>query len=998
MANGTTLGTAYVQIVPSAQGIKGSITTALGGEPDSAGKSAGQKIASGIKWAVIGAGIGTAIAKSITAGGELQQSIGGIETMFKSSADKVIANADKAFATAGLSANDYMQQVTSFSATLLQGLQGDTAKAVDYADMAIVDMSDNANKFGTDVKSIQNAYQGFAKQNYTMLDNLKLGYGGTASEMARLINDSNVLGDSVEVTAQTVKNVPFDQVIEAIHTIQGRLGVTGTTSKEAAETFSGSMASMKAAAENVMANLALGRDIKPSLEALAQSVSTFLTDNLFPMIKNIISALPEAINILSTAIKPMLPDILQGITDIIKAVIELIIEAMPMIVDAVFDIVIAVADALAKVDWGAMLSSVFSKIVQAFEKNPFAMTLTLGLVAVKLSGGLDGLIQKLSTALGGSGGAFSATMKIGIGLMLAYAGIQGSFDAFKTETFLDDLVSVLETAGGGAMIGWAVGGPAGAAIGALIGLEVSMQITQINMLMDPVNRVFDASVEYYKNKVEELSEAGVITAAKAASLRDQLTSGNTEAFNRAAEFLDVYVDQAEKAAYITEQATGSMASSFADGINSAGDAVFSGGGRIEESVEETTVAVTSAMEGMGASIEANVQSMVTETVLSFDTLTEKEQGVVETIGVMITSMQGALQSYTGEAKNMFAEVDRSSWISSKQLLINLTDQVTMLKEWETNLATLAQRGIDENLLQRLVNMGPSGAEYVAAFANMTDDEFAAATAQWSESLNIEEFANTEFTNFTNTAATAIAGGTEELKGLMTGMGTDSLQGLVDGWQEASERAAEAVKDTAKDMQTAYKGEMQQSSPSRRMQTFGKDTVQGLVNGIKNSKGSAKSAMSDVARVMTTSMNSVTTNVQAAMNRMYSVIAGTLASIRMAFASTHLRLNTYIPLPHFWMSGAFNAKSGQVPYVGVQWYKNAAEYGAIFDHPQIIGVGDAAQPEILLGTDKLRELFEDMPNKSTTINVYGAPGQDVRELANIIEQKISRNVNRRAAAW
>ena len=182
----------------------------------------------------------TAITKSaISNYGEYEQLVGGVETLFKDSADIVQQYASEAFRTTGLNANEYMSTVTSFSASLLQGLNGDTASAAEKANKALVQMSDNANKMGSDMSSIQAAYQGFAKQNYTMLDNLKLGYGGTASEMARLVNESGVLGDSMEVTAETVKNVSFDQLIDAIGVVQDRMEITGTTAKEAASTLQG---------------------------------------------------------------------------------------------------------------------------------------------------------------------------------------------------------------------------------------------------------------------------------------------------------------------------------------------------------------------------------------------------------------------------------------------------------------------------------------------------------------------------------------------------------------------------------------------------------------------------------------------------------------------------------------------------------------------------------------------------------------------------------------
>ena len=311
MPNGKTVVSAYVQIVPSAEGIKGSITQALGGEASSAGESLGSTLVGKIKGVIAAAGIGAAIGKTLTEGAALEQSIGGVETLFKDSADTIKQYAAQAYSTAGVSANSYMEQVTSFSATLLQGLGGDTAAAAKYANEAIVQMSDNANKMGTDISSIQWAYQGFAKDNFTMLDNLKLGYGGTQAEMARLINDSGVLGDTVEVTAQTVKDVPFDKIIEAIQVIQDNLGITGTTANEAATTFSGSLASMQAAASNVMGALMLGQDLKPALNGLATTMTTFLVGNLLPALWNILSALPSALVTFIQSLVPQLATQLQ---------------------------------------------------------------------------------------------------------------------------------------------------------------------------------------------------------------------------------------------------------------------------------------------------------------------------------------------------------------------------------------------------------------------------------------------------------------------------------------------------------------------------------------------------------------------------------------------------------------------------------------------------------------------------------------------------------------
>lgn len=334
MAEGTELGKAYVQIIPSAKGISGKIKEALGDAPaqtgESAGQSLGSRLVSTFKKVIAAAGIGAAISKAVTEGAALEQSIGGVETLFKNSADTIKQYAAVAYKTAGVSANDYMEQVTSFSATLLQGLGGDTAAAAKYANQAIIQMSDNANKMGTDMTSIQNAYQGFAKQNYTMLDNLKLGYGGTQAEMARLINDSGVLGDSVKVTADTVKDVPFNSIIDAIQVIQDNLGFTGTTAKEAATTISGSMASVKAAFSNVLAELTLGQDIQPALNGLADTVTSFLFGNLLPAVGNILSALPGA---LATFVQELAPQLVTGLQSLLPQITAALPQMMQGFVD-----------------------------------------------------------------------------------------------------------------------------------------------------------------------------------------------------------------------------------------------------------------------------------------------------------------------------------------------------------------------------------------------------------------------------------------------------------------------------------------------------------------------------------------------------------------------------------------------------------------------------------------------------------------------------------------
>lgn len=372
--NGTQLGKAYVQIVPSMQGLASELRRAFGDSmPDGHkfGSSLGGKVVSGFGSTIkkgfalaakagiatisaASAGIGAIVKSSASAYADYEQNIGGVETLFKDNADTIVKYASEAYKTAGISANDYMQNVTSFSASLLQGLGGDTAQAAEIANEAMVDMSDNANKFGTDISSIQNAYQGFAKQNYTMLDNLKLGYGGTQAEMARLINDSGVLGDSIKVDEKTVNSVSFDKMIEAIHKVQTDLDITGTTSKEAATTVSGSLGSVKAAWANLMAGMGdKNADLKNLIKEMVSTVKTF-AKNILPVIKQALSGVttliselaPDIAAELPQLVSDLLPQLIEAGTQIFQALVKGISNNIGTITQAAISAITTIATAL----------------------------------------------------------------------------------------------------------------------------------------------------------------------------------------------------------------------------------------------------------------------------------------------------------------------------------------------------------------------------------------------------------------------------------------------------------------------------------------------------------------------------------------------------------------------------------------------------------------------------------------------------------------------------
>ena len=306
----TEVAQATVTIIPNMKGSQAKISKDLGAdiEPagESAGKAFGKKMLSGLAGLGVAAAVGKVIKDSLDEGGKLQQSLGGIETLFKDNADVVKGYASKAYKTAGISANEYMQNVTSFSAALIKSMDGDTKAAAEMANTAMIDMADNANKMGTDMASIQNAYQGFAKGNYTMLDNLKLGYGGTKEEMERLLADASKLS-GVEYNIDNLSDV-----YEAIHVIQEDLDITGTTAKEAASTFEGSFSSMRAAAQDLLGHLALGDDITPQVQALGETIKTFVVGNLLPMVSNIVQQIPSIIAQIPGFVADLLPDLISG--------------------------------------------------------------------------------------------------------------------------------------------------------------------------------------------------------------------------------------------------------------------------------------------------------------------------------------------------------------------------------------------------------------------------------------------------------------------------------------------------------------------------------------------------------------------------------------------------------------------------------------------------------------------------------------------------------------
>lgn len=402
------LGKAYVQIIPSAEGISGKISSMIGGEAESAGKagglSLGNSLVSTLKGVIAAAGIGTVIKETLEAGGNLQQSFGGLDTIYGEAGEAAKKYAYEA-QKAGISANDYAENAVSFGASLKQAFEGDTTKAVEAANTAIMDMTDNAAKMGTPIESIQNAYQGFAKSNYTMLDNLKLGYGGTKQEMERLLADASELS-GVEYNMDNLGDV-----YEAIHVIQGDLGLTGVAAQEASETFTGSFGAMQAAAENLMANLALGEDISAPLQALLGNAEAFILNNLAPMVGNIMAQLPmlldagfsTVISGLNLAANNADTFVNQGL-ELLTSLINGIISNLPLLAEAAINVAIAFGTALVNADW----MSIGNQIMTTFQGALSGASPTL----------LQNGVQMIQNILNGITSALPGILNAGVEIIL----------------------------------------------------------------------------------------------------------------------------------------------------------------------------------------------------------------------------------------------------------------------------------------------------------------------------------------------------------------------------------------------------------------------------------------------------------------------------------------------------------------------------------------------------------------------------------------------------
>lgn len=435
---------------------------------------------------------------SVDAYANYEQLTGGVETIFGENNLKVLDNAKQAYKTAGVSMNEYMETVTGFSASLIQSLSGDTAKAVDYADRALRDMSDNANKYGSDIKSIQIAYQGFAKQNYTMLDNLKLGYGGTQKEMERLIRDASQLKDVQAELGVTIdeNSLSFGNIVDAISVMQTAMGIAGTTAKEAETTISGSIGTMNKAWDNLVLSMTTGEGVEEAFQAWSDAFLQVIT-NLDP----IINTLAENLPIVAEKLGEFLPKIIEPLTPVIQTIVKSIAEICASMTEQLVPIILPAVLKLAYEVGKTLVVTIVSWLWDLY--NQFANIFSE--LGVKFREWINDIALKLTEFLYVSAGKFGE-WALGV-----YGKIRLMWEKIK-EVFSSIGVSISE----------AITGAVKGAVNSVLGFAentVNGFIRAINTALGVINAIPGVSISTLSElSIPRLATGGIVEAGNGGSI------------------------------------------------------------------------------------------------------------------------------------------------------------------------------------------------------------------------------------------------------------------------------------------------------------------------------------------------------------------------------------------------------------------------------------------------------------------------------------------------
>ena len=659
--------------------------------------------------------LGDVIKSAFAEGAALEQSIGGIETLFKSSAGKVEQYASDAFKTAGVSANEYMENVTSFSASLISSLGGDTAKAAEAAHTAMVDMSDNANKMGTNIADIQNAYQGFAKQNYTMLDNLKLGYGGTKTEMERLLADA----EKISGIKYNIDNLA--DVYAAVHVIQGELDITGTTAKEAATTFSGSFGSMKAAAANLLGTLTNGGDTAKALDDLDESAGNF-ADNFIRMGKQGVQQLDklgdaledgiakklgvnkvelEGVKIVLAAIITQIAAAqilgkLEGVTISLETLRAAALKAGTSLKNSMTGGSIAIAAAAAG---GQMLASIIDGITEEIDEAHDPLT--------DLSADTQGLVSaahEAAKAIAETSQKFDENMNSADESSAAYVGMVDRLEELNAQTSLTsteqaEMESIVQSLNEGMPeLGLAIDSTTG---------HLNKNRAAIEAVVTSYNRQAKAQaaqeslVELYKEqaKAEEALKNATDERTAALAAGTDMQSDYGAAVNTA------YVTASEAMRTVNEQI---------DAANTA----------IAELSEQEKKSADSTLANMS---EIQLAAQRTHSVIytvgedSYKVSADAADSIAE-LSHQYTSMLDQTADSIYNSMDLFSKPAELAEVSAEDLVSAMDSNYERISNWSDGLAELIDRGVSDGLIEKLREAGPSSAAEIKAMTSMSDTE------------------------------------------------------------------------------------------------------------------------------------------------------------------------------------------------------------------------------------------------------------------------------------
>lgn len=852
-SKGIELAKAYVQIVPSMEGLQGQLAKlfpdGVGGEQgDKMGKNLGKSLLAAFGAYKVADKLGDVIKSAFSEGAALEQSIGGIETLFKSSAGKVEQYASDAFKTAGVSANEYMENVTSFSASLITSLGGDTAKAAEAAHTAMVDMSDNANKMGTNIADIQNAYQGFAKQNYTMLDNLKLGYGGTKTEMERLLADA----EKISGIKYNIDNLA--DVYAAVHVIQGELDITGTTAKEAATTFSGSFGSMKAAAANLLGTLTNGGDTAKALDDLEESAGNF-ADNFIRMGKQGVQQLDKLGDALEDGIAKKLgvsKAELEGVKTVLAAIITQIaaaqilgklegvtisletlraaaLKAGTSLKNSMTGGSIAIAAAAAG---GQMLAGIIDGITEKIDEAHDPLT--------DLSADTQGLVSashEAAKAIAETSQKFDESMNSADESSAAYGGMVDRLEELNAQTSLTsteqaEMESIVQSLNEGMP-------------------ELGLAIDSTTGHLNKNRAAIEAVVASYNRqaKAQAAQESLVELYKEQAKAEEALKNATDERTAALAAGTDMQTDYgaAVNTAYVT-------ASEAMRNVNEQIDAANTAIAELSEQERKSADAALANMSDLQLAAQRTHSVIYTVGEDSYKVSADAADSIAE-LSHQYTSMLGQTADSIYNSMDLFSKPAELAEVSAEDLVNAMDSNYERISDWSDGLAELIDRGVSDGLIDKLREAGPSSAAEIKAMTSMSDTELKDYSDKFDEAYaKAYKAAEKSLGNMRDESSRQIqqiisdvAGKSPSLQEAYDILGGYAATGFANGLTRPEkladiDRAAQQMVDAAYQSVKAAAGI---HSPSRLFADLGGYIPQGMARGISGGIAEVSAAAADM---------------------------------------------------------------------------------------------------------------------------------------------------------